>query len=116
VDGGAPVFVSACSIGLRCNWHHLARAASKILIAVLAVLALLLPRSPANISWLIASVVIDPVQRQSWRSGTYVREECREIVCPFCTHLDSTSTIAVICRVAWVCAPLLCRGPRGVFF
>lgn len=55
-------------------------------------LALPFRRRPSTIARLVISVWIDSVKRATVRTFAHVRQEGREVVTPFLTHLDTSSS------------------------
>ena len=72
---------------------------------------------PADITWLVVAVVVDPPQRMLWRRrGTNVFKKRFEARLPSLADRDSPPTIPVVALVAWAGTSLPHGKPRPIFF
>jgi hypothetical protein len=67
--------------------------------------------SPAAISWLVISVIVDAVQRGFWRPFTHVGEEVVECSPAFAKG-DSPTSVILKSVSLWIGAALLHSNPR----
>jgi hypothetical protein len=72
--------------------------------------------SPTNITWLISSVVINPIKRMLWRwpiSNFTIK--FIKIILPFITHRDSATSIGFKHGIFWIITTTFSRFPSPMF-
>lgn len=79
------------------------------------VFALFAQRGPFDVSWLIAALVVDAVQRVLWRGlASNVSEKSGEVIAPFGADGNSPTAVEIPASVFWVKAPSFHVGPGAI--
>lgn len=79
------------------------------------VIRLLLRSCPADVSWLVVSIVIDAIKCRVWRCRAEIVEEGLKVVTPLLIHTDATRSIARILFIGRGIAARFSVFPRYIF-
>lgn len=80
-----------------------------------AVSGLVIGRRPSHIVWEIALIIVDAIQRHTWRAASDIRDEIVETVSPPIAYGDAAPPVVVEIPIFRVQASLFQCSPRVVF-
>jgi hypothetical protein len=117
---GGQLYAKGALLGLslNCRYFKLGQLGTWIFnarnISGARICSLRLAISPAAVSWLVVSVVVDPIEREALRTSAHVRKKVFECHPPV-ANCNSASSVVFILTEIWRTAAMLDALPSRIF-